>query len=137
MDRHAPHIIGLVFAAVGLVFTSIGGLLWADATRFAKEALRTDVEVVEIIEKRDEDGVTYAPVFEARRDGRVIRHSSSVSSNPPAHALGDKVLGYIGDNDRLETPASLRTRKLIAWIFGGIGLLFIGIGSVVAFRGRA
>lgn len=54
--------------------------------------IKTGARVIELITQSDSDGNTYKPVFEyTDRSGLKRQFTSSVSSNPPAFLVGDRV----------------------------------------------
>jgi hypothetical protein len=126
-------ITGLIFVALGAVFLLVAAIAWFRTRRFAGEALPASGEVIALRERSGE-GVTYSPVvrFETR-EGREVVFTETSSTNPPGYAVGERiqVLYHWRDPSRARVASTFRL-YLLAMIFGGLGLIFLVVGSLVA-----
>jgi hypothetical protein len=127
-----------LFFGIGGVLLVVALLLWNSTRDFLARAQSTRGAVVELREKRDDDGTTYTPVVRfSTADGREITYAESFSTNPPAYDVGEEVevlyLAEDSSNARIKGWTSL---WLGVAICSGLGLIFtaIGAGSVLAMR---
>lgn len=134
--------------AFGSVFLVVGLILAGVSVSFLADAERTKGTVV-ALEWRDDDTGTsrrsrsndrpaaYPVVEYTSADGTARTFRSSTGSNPPSYDEGDRVeVLYRADSPgdaRINGFASL---WLLPLIFGGIGLLFAGVGTGIAVAGR-
>ncbi|MCT9084367.1 DUF3592 domain-containing protein [Streptomyces fulvoviolaceus] len=135
---------GALFLVVGLILAgvSVSFLVDAERARGTVVALewRND-HSSSSRKKRSNDKPSAYPVVEfTSADGVQRTFRSSTGSNPPSYEEGERVeVLYRADSPedaRLNGFASL---WLLPLIFGGIGLVIVGIGTAVALvrRGRS
>jgi len=126
-------VVGGAFAVLGPVLLAVGVYLYARTSAFLERATRTRGEVVELVERRSDDGYTYAPVFvfeDAKGTSRRI--VSNTSSNPPGYAVGDEVdVLYDPDDPEDACIDSFFSLWGGATIVGGLGLVFGIVGVAV------
>ena len=81
------------FFFAGLLFFAIGSGLTYRQRALEKQGVEAQGVVVDLQEKYDNDGSTYAPVvqFEAE-SGQSVTFTSSYSSNPPSYEVGESVI---------------------------------------------
>lgn len=106
---------------------------WLRTRRFVEESVKTYGEVVELRECHG-DGITYAPVVRfSGPDGRPVVFEESVSSNPPAHRVGErvKILYRRADPTRARVASTVNL-YLLTLIFGAVGALTFLIGVFLA-----
>jgi len=128
--------IGGIFASLGLVF--VAGAAWAFLAdrNFAAAGAHAPGTVIDMTSSRDSDGdYTYKPVVEFRdAEGRRHVFTSSVSSSPPQHAIGESVeVIYAPASPDKAVIDSFVDRFLLPLIFGGLGTLFAAIGLGILF----
>ncbi|HEV7893558.1 MAG TPA: DUF3592 domain-containing protein [Pyrinomonadaceae bacterium] len=113
---------GLFCLVVGGAFCAAAVFSWMRTRRFIEESVPAVGEVIKLTEHHDE-GVTYAPVVRfAGPGGRVVEFTESVSSNPPAHRVGEQVkILYRPEDPTRARVASTLNLYLLAIIFGVIG----------------
>lgn len=87
------RIIGAIIFVTGFLPLSLGVWLYLEAQDFAASATRTKGTVTELVPSAsNDDGTTYSAVFEFEDStGSTRKGTSSWSSNPPAHAIGESV----------------------------------------------
>jgi hypothetical protein len=132
-----PTLFGFFFAALGAVFLGIAIYqAWQPNTRgrYASKAIGI---VVANEPEHGSDGIYFASVVRFKTgDGREIDVDSHVVSQPPAHAIGDRVsVSYDPadpQNARLETFSE---RWFLPAILGVLGSVFSAVGFAVAFLG--
>lgn len=124
---------GLFLLVLGAAFCAAAVFSWMRTRRFVDESVSAFGEVIKLIERHDE-GVTYAPVIRfTGPGGRVVEFTESVSSNPPAHRVGEQVkILYRPEDPSRARVASTVNLYLLAMIFGGIGGLVSIIGLLWA-----
>jgi hypothetical protein len=126
-------ITGLIFVALGAVFLLVAAIAWFRTRHFVGEALPAFGEVIALREHSG-DGVTYSPVVRFQtREGRPVEFTETTSSNPPGYAVGERieVLYHWRDPSRARVASTFRL-YLLAMIFGGLGVIFLAVGSLVA-----
>lgn len=146
--RGARRWVAFGMIAFGGLFLVIGLVLAGQSVSFLTDAKRAPGTVVALEwrhdssstsrKKRGNDEPAAYPVVEfTPADGTARTFRSSTGSNPPSYDEGDQVeVLYRADSPddaRINGFASL---WLLPLIFGGIGLLIAGIGTVVALVGR-
>ncbi|MGW0337911.1 DUF3592 domain-containing protein [Streptomyces sp. NPDC003011] len=128
---------GALFLVVGLILAGVSVSFLANAERAPGTVValewRNDDNGVSR-KKRVNDGPVAYPVVEfTSADGTPRTFRSSTGSNPPSYEEGERVeVLYRADSPddaRIKGFASL---WLLPLIFGGIGLLFAGIGTALA-----
>lgn len=136
----APHLIaGSIFLPLGLGF--LAGSAWTarSAADARARAVRADGEVVELVEERSSDSSRsmWAPRVRFQvPDGRSFEFVSSVRTNPPTYAVGDRVVvRYAPDR-----PSDARLDDWLSWWFlpsllGGLGAVFTIVGSALLWAG--
>src|ERR1044072_3319532 len=130
MKQFSERLICLV---LGAAFWAAGVFSWMRTRRFVEESVPAFGEVIKLVEHHDE-GVTYAPVIRfAGPGGRVIEFTESVSSNPPAHRVGEraKILHRLEDPTRARLASTLNL-YLLTIIFGVIGGSVSIVGLLLA-----
>jgi len=84
------RILGILCLIAAALPVAIGVWFVCGTSDFYDTAVRTEGTVVEL--KPDDDGDLYHSVYEyADASGRTHRGVSSWASNPPSHAVGDRV----------------------------------------------
>lgn len=124
-------VIGLVFAGVSVSFVvdakhargTVVALEWRDDDHSGVSRRR-----------RVDDGPAAYPVVEfTAADGTRRTFRDSTGSSPPAYERGERVeVLYKADSPGDARIDSFLSLWLLPLVFGGIGLLFAGIGTVVA-----
>lgn len=124
---------GLLFFVLGAAFCAAAVFSWMRTRRFIDESVSAFGEVIRLIEHHDE-GVTYAPVIRfTGPGGRAVEFTESVSSNPPAHRVGERVkILYRPEDPSRARVASTLSLYLLAIIFGVIGGIVSIVGLLLA-----
>ncbi|WP_409062537.1 DUF3592 domain-containing protein [Streptomyces sp. SYP-A7185] len=137
---------GLV--AFGTLFTVIGVILAGVSISFLTDAERAKGTVVSLEWRTDHSGssrktrgndgpVAYPVVEFTSADGKPRTFESSMGSNPPSYDQGERVdVLYRADSPEDARIDGFVSLWLLPLIFGGIGLIIIGAGTVVALVGR-
>ncbi|MFG2724587.1 DUF3592 domain-containing protein [Streptomyces canus] len=128
-------VIGLVLAGVSVSF-----LTDAEKARGTVVALewRNDSVGTSSRKVRSQDKPAAYPVVEfTPADGAPRTFRSSTGSNPPSYEEGDRVeVLYRADSPDDAEINGFASLWLLPLVFGGLGLLFAGIGTAVAVVGR-
>jgi hypothetical protein len=128
-------VIGLVLAGVSVSF-----LTDAEKARGTVVALewRNDSVGTSSRRVRSNDKPAAYPVVEfTPTDGAPRTFRSTTGSNPPSYEEGDRVeVLYRADSPDDAEINGFASLWLLPLVFGGIGLLFAGIGTAVAVVGR-
>jgi hypothetical protein len=128
-------VIGLVLAGVSVSF-----LTDAEKARGTVVALewRNDSVGTSSRKVRSQDKPAAYPVVEfTPTDGTPRTFRSSTGSNPPSYEEGDRVeVLYRADSPDDAEINGFASLWLLPLVFGGLGLLFAGIGTAVAVVGR-
>ncbi|QTD96091.1 DUF3592 domain-containing protein [Streptomyces cyanogenus] len=128
---------GGLFLVIGLILAGVSVSFLADAERAPGTVVdlewRNDHSHVSH-RKRGNDGPVAYPVVEfTAADGTRRTFRSSTGSNPPGYERGERVeVLYRADSPEDARINGFASLWLLPLIFGGIGLLFAGIGTVVA-----
>ena len=85
-------IAGWVLALVGPLMLVAAGIGFQHERAFIRRASTAQAVVVEMVEKRGNDGPTFAPVYVFHdNSGQEQKIYSRTSSYPPAYRVGDKI----------------------------------------------
>lgn len=111
---------------------------YQSSKQFVEEALSTTGVVVDLLENRGEEGMTYIPVVAfVDKDDRPVSFSSSIASSPPAYAIGEKVgvlyLPGQPEDARIDDLAG-RWGLSIALLVFGLPLFSVGLIMVLLAR---
>ncbi|MGW5100753.1 DUF3592 domain-containing protein [Streptomyces sp. NPDC004100] len=132
------------FGAFGVLFLGIGVVLAGVSVSFLSRAERASGTVVAlewrqshssgVSRKRRHSGPAAYPVVSfTSKDGERHTFKSSTGSNPPAYEEGERVeVLYRADSPEDARIDGFLSLWLLPVIFGGIGALFAGIGTVIA-----
>lgn len=149
--RGARRWITFGAIAFGALFLVVGLVLAGMSVSFLEDAERARGTVVSLEWRNDHNGasrraqandkpVAYPVVEFTPDDGAPRKFRDSTGSNPPSYEAGERVeVLYRADSPgdaRIDGFASL---WLLPLVFGGVGLLIAGVGTVVALttRGRS
>ena len=120
--------IGLI--AFGLIFAIIGGVIVSKKI-ISKNRCTDEVKgvVIEnVLSSSNEDGSSYAPVFEYEYNGVKHRYKSNVYTSPPSYDVGESVTIMVDPDD----PEDIYVIGYYStWVFG-IVFLAVGLGVSVA-----
>ncbi|WP_281232747.1 DUF3592 domain-containing protein [Flavobacterium gelatinilyticum] len=120
-------IIKYVFTAIGLALLAGALYLYLDKKDFLKNAETVQGTVVELISKRSDNSITYAPVISfTTKEGNKIEFTSSVSSNPSSYNVGESV-------EVLYDPKAPNKANINGFSSLWIGPLILGILGVIFF----
>ncbi|GAA3148612.1 DUF3592 domain-containing protein [Streptomyces echinatus] len=142
--RRARRWITFGLIAFGAVFLVIGLVLAGTTISFLADAERARGTVVALEWRDDDHGMSHGkrthdgpvayPVVEfTSADGTPRTFRSSTGTNPPSYEKGDRVEVLY----RAESPGDARidgfaSLWLLPLLFGGIGLVIAGVGTVMA-----
>lgn len=149
--RGAGRWVAFGAIAFGALFLVVGLILAGVSVSFLTDAERARGTVVTLEWRNDHSGVSrkkrvndepaaYPVVEFTSADGTPRRFRDSTGSNPPSYEVGERVeVLYRADSPDDARINGFSSLWLLPLIFGGIGLLFAGIGTVVALvtRGRS
>ncbi|MEU6594486.1 DUF3592 domain-containing protein [Streptomyces sp. NPDC046881] len=142
--RRARRWITFGAIAFGVLFLVIGLILAGMSASFLTDAERVRGTVVALEWRDDHSGVSHRkrahdgpvayPVVEfTAADGTRQTFRDSTGSNPPAYERGERVeVLYRADSPEDARINGFASLWLLPLIFGGLGLLCAGIGTVVA-----
>ncbi|MBZ5486802.1 DUF3592 domain-containing protein [Halomonas aquamarina] len=127
-----------VFLLLGAVFLVLACFLYQQSRAFYDQAVSAEGTVIELVERRSEDSITYRPVVEfVTGDGTQVEFTSRVGSNPPGYAIGERVEVLFDPDNPNNARLDGFFESMGAWlIFGAIGALFFlsGVGSLLYSR---
>lgn len=124
------RILCFAFLAAGLIALAVAAAWYSRTSGFVAGAAKAKGIVVDVVPTSSRRGLAYAPRVEfVAADGSRDSLISSVASNPPAFSRGDSV-------DVLYDPHNISNARINSFaqlwlgptIFGGLGVLFAGIG---------
>jgi hypothetical protein len=132
---------GSLFLVVGLILAGVSVSFLADAERARGTVValewRNDHSGATRKQRQNDQPTAYPVVEFTSTDGTPRTFRDSTGSNPPSYEEGERVeVLYRADapeDARINGFASL---WLLPLIFGGIGLVIVGIGTAVAIVGR-
>jgi len=127
----AMRIISWLFPAIGGLLLVGALLLWNHTRQFIASAYTTRGTVVDLVEDRDSDGVTYSPVVRfTAPDGQEVTYTESFSGNPAPYDVGESVeVLYSRDQPRKGRIKGFMSLWMGPVILGGMGTLFALIGG--------
>ena len=126
-------IVGRILAGLAPLLIVAGIIGAVNEWHFIRTAHRAEGTVVEMIERRGEHGVTYAPVYTFKvQTGQVQKVHSRSSSYPPVYQVGDKITVLYRSSSPRDAQI-LRFFDMWGWmaIAGGIGILYGIIGPIL------
>jgi hypothetical protein len=125
---------GVLFLMLGCIFALAALLLWGFGAWFRAQAAETSGIVSEVSLRHYADGNSYCPVVHFRVRGQVYTHYSDICSWPASYEQGQEVRLWYDPNDPQRVQLDdFVGNWLLPLIFGGVGLLFIGIGTFSLF----
>jgi hypothetical protein len=131
-------LIGVIFLAVGAIQLGLGVFFLVRTRRFLRTAVDTTGTIVDLVESSgSEGGTAYSAVVEfGAADGRTIRWKESMSSNPSVGRKGDQLPMKYDPADPNNARVAKATRMwFMPGLFGGLGLLFLGLGVALTIAG--
>ena len=124
-------ITGILFFS-GLLFGGIAAYLYYQQYNLEKNGLQVEGTVVALVESRDDDGTSYAPVVRFKtQGGREFEFQSNFYSSPPEYEVGQTVTVLYPPDQPGEAQIKGAGNLLII-IFGIIGGLELLIGLFMA-----
>jgi hypothetical protein len=123
-----PLILALIFAAVGVACACLSAGFAIASYHFASTAAHVEGTVtrMQVTSNRGSS----APVVRYEVDGKSYEFQSSVSSNPPAHVVGDKVtVMYHPERPGDGRIASFLEMWFMPMLLGFFGIVFGAIGG--------
>jgi hypothetical protein len=128
---------GSVFLIVGLILAGVSVSYLTDAKRARGTVVALewrDDAISSSRKSRQDDRPAAYPVVEfTTADGTWRTFRSSTGSNPPSYEEGERVeVLYRADSPEDAQINGFASLWLLPLVFGGIGLLFAGIGTAVA-----
>ncbi|MGF7116402.1 hypothetical protein QF017_005927 [Pseudomonas laurylsulfatiphila] len=125
------------FSLVGIALLAGAMMLYKNTNNFLDNAVSETGTVVDLVKVRGDNSITYKPVVEfTARDGQKVEFTSSVSSNPPSHSVGEIV-------EVLYLPSNVQAAKINSYarLWGGflvtlvLGVVFSLVGGLIFFVG--
>ena len=138
-----PKILGGLFAVIGAACWIFGIYSYIATRDFAAHAVAVEGTVIELQVQRSSQGITYMPVVDYV-DAAGKRHTlySSVSSNPPAFLVDQKVRVLYRPDDpefplhaKIEGTSQLWGVAIFMGVFGSIFFLVGGVVLLLAWKG--
>jgi ribosomal protein L7/L12 len=128
------RIVAILFGIVSFLLLAGAGLAyWATQDDISKSD-RIKGRVVEMNQTRDG---TYTPVIVYDWNGKSLRYTSTMSSNPPEYTVSEEVYIYVErENPENVMIDSFSDRWLGIVIIGGLGLFFAFFSGLLAFAAR-
>ena len=78
--------VKLTSLVVGIALLVASVFLLLNTRDFLSEAVITEGTVLELVESRSSDSITYRPLVQFQNEsGQVVNSASSTSSNPPSY----------------------------------------------------
>lgn len=134
----AIKLLRILFILVGAGLLALAAVLFQHSRAFEANAVATEGVVVELVESRSDDSITYRPVVTFTTDeGTRVTFTSRAGSNPPVYSLGDPVEVLFDPDNPQNARLDGFFEAMGAWlIFGGIGALFLvgGLGALLFSR---
>jgi hypothetical protein len=135
----ALSIIKYLFTLIGIGLLVGAFLLYQKTNSFIASSMKTEGQIIDLISKRSsgDSSSTYAPEVEyLAYDGKTYRFVSSVSSNPPAYDVGEKVeVLYLEANPNEAQLNGFFSLHLGEFIMGILGTVFFLIGGGILLFG--
>ena len=131
-------LVGVIFLGIGAVMIGLAIIFFSRTRRFLRTAVEATGTILELRESSgSEGGTVYSAVVEFQTaDGRSIRWEESMASNPPAGQPGEQlVMKYDPANPQKARIAKATRMWFMPMLFGGLGLLFLGLGVVLTIAG--
>jgi hypothetical protein len=127
--------VKLTSLVVGIALLVASAFLLLNTRDFLSEAVITEGTVLELVESRSSDSITYRPVVQfTNESGQLVSFTSSTSSNPPSYSPGQQVevLYQPGERNspRINSFFSLWGAEAI---LAGIGVVFLLAGVILMF----
>jgi hypothetical protein len=131
-SRKVVKVVGWSFGVLSIIFLVVSFFTFLGTRRFVNSAARAEGTVVKLVERHDNGGTTFRPVF-VFRDSNDCEHEifSTVGTYPPTHKVGEKV-SVLYDSEKPQNAAldGFFDLWLLPLVFGLIGVVQM-IGSVV------
>lgn len=127
-------LIPVIFLLASVIFLSVAiGMKVYDKNKKERCTERTQAEVVDIAESRNDDGrMLYAPVFSYTAGGQEYIKQRNSYTNPCDYSIGQKIiLKYNPDNPQEFYAVGDSTSDFLIYIFGGISALFLVIAALM------
>ncbi|WP_250461756.1 DUF3592 domain-containing protein [Microbulbifer litoralis] len=131
-------VLKYVQMAIGVGLLLGAFITYKNTQNFLDDALTAEGVVVDLVESRSRDSLTYRPVVRfVAQDGSPVEFMSSSGSNPPSYYEGETVevfyQSFAPRNAKINGFFSLWG---ISIIMGGMGLIFSIIGFSMMFYGK-
>jgi len=133
----AVRIIGIVIILCSIVPLGVAGYWYAKTDSFLEKAVKTEATVVDVEERKSDDGTRYYPVFSfVDEGGNEHKIYSTMGSYPPAYELGETVLIFYDPQNPEKTKLdSFVSLWLGPVILGVLGFIPVFIGALILFVG--
>jgi hypothetical protein len=115
---------------IGMCIASIHILI--QQKQFIKQAVHASGTVIELVQKKSDDGYTYAPkvIFTTENEEKII-FTSHTSSNPPSFHKEEQVeVLYKKDTPAQAKINAFSTLYMIPLVLGSMGFIFALIGII-------
>ena len=125
--RKAFRFVGFIFAPLGAIFLIVAA---ANAYYYMARSISVSADIVDVVERSDDDGTTYAPTYHYIYDDKeyTVTPNDSSSRYPK---IGSEEMIHIDKDD----PGKIHTLTLTL-IFGIMGSVFFFLGIVILIAGR-
>ncbi len=130
------RLFASIFLSIGLLLLAGAGYLFFDNRAWLARSVEAQGEVIELVAARDGDGgnVLFAPKVRFQTaDGKSVEFQSSLRTNPPAYAVGQRVkVLYDPDNPGSASLAGFFSLWFATMVLGFIGTVFTAVGVTAA-----
>ena len=126
-DRKASRLVGMIFTMLGAILLTVAA---ANAYFYMARSITVSADIVDVVERSDDDGTTYAPTYHYIYDDKeyTVTPNDSSSRYPK---IGSEEMIHIDKDD----PGKIHTLTLTL-IFGIMGSVFFFLGIVILIPGR-
>jgi hypothetical protein len=139
------RLIAAIFLLIGLGMLAGGIALGIHTKHFIATAIRVPGEVVGLVQRRGDDGPTYAPRFTfTDQEGRQHTVEARTASNPPSFSVGEAVTVLYAPGRPgsavIDSFVQLWLGTTVLSVMGGVFTLvgggLLGVAQVVSRRRR-
>jgi len=131
--KFIPAILGVLLIGGGVFSYFRAGELSRVCT---EEATATVVNMREELDSTTDGGIRYVyyPIIEYQANGQTISGEISSGSNSPIYSINETLTVLYNPNKTEEFIVKGENPYIAAFIIGGIGVVFLGVGIYVIFK---
>lgn len=121
-DRRAFRFVGFIFAPLGAIFLIVAA---ANAYFYMARSITVSADIVDVVERSDDDGTTYAPTYHYVYNDKEYTVTPNDSSSRYPRIGSEEMIHIDKDN-----PGKIHSLTLTL-IFGFMGAVFFFLGTVL------